>query len=83
MIMADRRIQAEQQRRRECGLDPLPTLRQLQRIGDERNAGVYRQGGGWVRSAWAAGYGAHVTMLMHYSYDDQPLRIVLAAALHA
>jgi len=59
----------------------LPTLRELRRLAKAQGLCVHRLGGQWIKSAWSDGYQANVETPMHYSLNDAPERVALAAAL--
>ncbi len=69
------------QPRTTTGTPPLPTLRELRRMTKAEQLTVYREGGQWMRSQWSEARRANIVEPMHYDHNEQPERVVLAAAL--
>lgn len=81
MTLASARTRRENYRRQAHGEDPLPTLRQLRKLAKEHQVTIYRQGGQWIQSAWSDGYNALVETPLHWTLDNAPERVALAAVL--
>jgi len=74
-------IRHEQARRAAVGHNPLPTLATLNRLAKRLQTHIHTQGGGWIKTQWSEARQGWIEEPMHYSLNDAPERLALAAAL--